>query len=113
MPAITTTTPTPTAVHFPLILDSKAAEDPEGLYAILTPASLEATSLKTNTNVTWREFNQAVHRGAHLLNPLNPNGARASGRVIAILAVTDTLVYQTIVLAISRSGNVVRNQSKF
>lgn len=106
MPAIATTLPP--LVHFPLIVDKKAAADPTGLYAVLTPASLETTSLKDNIDLTWSEFYQAVHRCAHLLNPLGPDGTRTTGQVIAILAVTDAFIYQTTVLAIIRSGNIVR-----
>lgn len=58
--------------------------------------------------VSWANVHDAIIRAAHILNPLTPTGQLArSGRVIALLAVTDNLIYQTLNLAIIRSGNIV------
>ncbi|KAJ7052216.1 putative aminoadipate reductase [Mycena amicta] len=60
----------------------------------LTPAYSFASEDGTLTNITHFEFARAAHRVAHLFRPQR-NGS--DGQVVAIVALTDTLLYQTLV----------------
>ncbi|KAF8320371.1 acetyl-CoA synthetase-like protein [Clavulina sp. PMI_390] len=52
-------------------------------------------------------FKAAVDCAAHIVNPLDEHGVPSDqGRVIAILAATDYLVYQTLNLGIMQSGSI-------
>lgn len=85
-------------------IDSFLAKDPNNIYATLAPPSGNGNLI----DLSWREFIRAVHRGAHAINPLvNGKPRIRAGNVIAIYAVTDTLLYATLILAIIRSGNIV------
>ncbi|KAJ3994744.1 putative aminoadipate reductase [Lentinula boryana] len=53
------------------------------------------------TEVTYLEFVRATHRGAHLIRS---DRAGTDGAVIAILALVDSLVYQTLVASIMQAG---------
>ncbi|KAJ7622608.1 putative aminoadipate reductase [Mycena polygramma] len=55
------------------------------------------------TNITHFEFARAAHRVAHLLRPQRGG---ADGQVVAIIALTDVLVYQTIVAGCIKAGLV-------
>ncbi|CAK5275098.1 unnamed protein product [Mycena citricolor] len=56
-----------------------------------------------STDITQFEFARAAHRAARLLSPEMPRGVER-GRVVAIVALADVLVYQTIVLGCMRAG---------
>ncbi|GAW08556.1 Linear gramicidin synthase subunit D [Lentinula edodes] len=55
------------------------------------------------TDITYSEFVRASHRGAHIIR-----GGRAGtdGAVVGVIALVDTLVYQTMVAAIMQAGCV-------
>ncbi|KAJ7656826.1 putative aminoadipate reductase [Mycena polygramma] len=55
------------------------------------------------TNITHFEFARAAHRVAHLLRPQRGG---SDGQVVAIVALTDVLVYQTIVAGCIKAGLV-------
>ncbi|KAJ7622628.1 putative aminoadipate reductase [Mycena polygramma] len=55
------------------------------------------------TNVTHFEFARAAHRVAHLLRPQRGG---SDGQVVAIVALTDVLIYQTIVAGCIEAGLV-------
>ncbi|KAJ6514497.1 putative aminoadipate reductase [Mycena vitilis] len=55
------------------------------------------------TDITHFEFARAAHRVAHLLRPQR---AGSDGQVVAIVALTDVLVYQTIVAGCVKAGLV-------
>lgn len=98
-------------IPFPVLIDFHNQHNRDYPYAILSPhAPSDALKL---TAVTWGDFFRAVTRGAYLVNPLTPGGMPSrAGRVIAVLAVADSLVYQALVLAIVRSGNIVSRVGK-
>lgn len=54
--------------------------------------------------VTNLEFGRAANRAAHLLRP---NSTGSDGEVVAIIAHTDTILYQTIVTGLILAGLVV------
>jgi len=57
------------------------------------------------TKITHLEFGRACDRVAHYLRP----GRRGPEReVVAVLALSDTLLYQTAVVGIMRAGLIVR-----
>ena len=57
------------------------------------------------TNVTHLEFGRACDRVAHYLRP----GRRGPEReVVAVLALSDSLLYQAVVIGIMRAGLIVR-----
>ena len=56
------------------------------------------------TAVTFAEFAEATHRMAHAVRP---NRKGKDGEVIAILVNCDTLLYQTLMVGVSRTGWVV------
>ncbi|KAF9000304.1 hypothetical protein BDQ17DRAFT_1427303 [Cyathus striatus] len=58
---------------------------------------------QSTTIVTYLEFGRAIHRAAHLLRP---NGTGVHGSVVAIIALSDTIVFQTVVVGLMRAGLV-------
>ncbi|KAJ7641939.1 hypothetical protein FB45DRAFT_681222, partial [Roridomyces roridus] len=56
------------------------------------------------TDISHVEFARAAHRVAHILRPqrLGPEG-----QVLAIIALTDSLIYQTLVAGCIKAGIVV------
>lgn len=97
-----------TQINFPVLIDAHTQQHPDRPYAILaSPNQTEAPTESKAIEVSWRELHDAVHRAAYSINPLPPSGVPTGGKVIAIIAITDTFLYQTIVLAIARSGNIV------
>lgn len=98
---------------FSLLVDSHVKEHPETDFAQLAPfaTTSEHSTVLEARKVSWANLYGAVIRAAHILNPLTPTGEPIRPRrVIALLAVTDNLIYQTLNLAIIRSGNIVRHQ---
>ncbi|KAF8320368.1 acetyl-CoA synthetase-like protein [Clavulina sp. PMI_390] len=88
------------------LLAARVNADPHGTYSLLVPFS----DLENGTprSIEWIHLKRAVTYAAHVLNPLDENAVPSnSGRVIAILAAIDSLVYQTLTLAIMQSGNIV------
>ncbi|KII84555.1 hypothetical protein PLICRDRAFT_117628 [Plicaturopsis crispa FD-325 SS-3] len=57
------------------------------------------------TDITHLEFGRAAHRAAHAIRP---NRAGADGRVVALLAQADTILYQAVSMGIVVAGLVVR-----
>lgn len=56
------------------------------------------------TEITYLEFGRAVDRVAHSLRP----GRRGPGReVVAVVALSDSLLYQTLVVGIMMAGLIV------
>ena len=60
------------------------------------------------TEISHLEFARAAHRVAHLLRPQRRG---PEGRVVAIVALTDVLIYQTLVAGCIKAGLVVRCRS--
>jgi acyl-coenzyme A synthetase/AMP-(fatty) acid ligase len=57
------------------------------------------------TEISHFEFARAAHRVAHLLRPQRRG---TEGEVVAIVALTDVLIYQTIVAGCITAGLIVR-----
>lgn len=93
------------SIPFAGMVDFHAKHNPTRPYAILAPTSDAGGS---TSNVSWLEFSRATHRAAHLINPIvNGRQQIPAGKVIGIFALTDSIVYQAIVMGIVRSGNIV------
>ncbi|KAI4521215.1 acetyl-CoA synthetase-like protein [Schizophyllum commune Loenen D] len=58
----------------------------------------------TVREVTYLEFGRAVHRAAHALRPLREGGQ--DGAVVAIIALSDTLLYQAVNIGLMKAGLV-------
>ncbi|KAF8320374.1 acetyl-CoA synthetase-like protein, partial [Clavulina sp. PMI_390] len=87
------------------LLEERVKANPHGTYAILVPFGNIETG--TARSVDWTQLKRAVTRAAHILSPLDEEGMPSkTGRVIAILAATDCLLYQALNLAIVQSGNI-------
>jgi hypothetical protein len=56
------------------------------------------------TEISFLEFGRACHRVAHAVRP---NRAGPEGKVVALIANTDTILYQAIVAGMVRAGVVV------
>lgn len=101
------------SIPFSLLVDFHARQHPDAEYAKLVPFTAldgNLTSLETR-KVSWADFHGAIMRAAHIISPLTPNVVPArTRRVIALLVATDNLIYQTLSLAIIRSGNIVRTR---
>lgn len=94
------------SLTFPQLIDTFLQKEPTEIYAILVPPSGDGPLL----NISWAEFARAIHRGAHMLNPIINGIPRIpAGNVVGIYAVTDTLLYVTLILSVIRSGNIVRS----
>lgn len=93
------------SVSFGQLVDFHLEHNPTWDYAVLAPATGTTSG---PIHLTYAELTKAVHRGSHIINPVNGGvPTLGTGNVIAIFASTDTLLYQTMVLAVARSGNVV------
>lgn len=102
--------PSSSTTPFSLLVDSHAEQHPDTDFAQLAPfaAADEHSTALAARKVSWANLYDAVIRAAHIINPLTPTGERIRPRrVIALLAVTDNLIYQTLNTAIIRSGNIV------
>lgn len=98
------------SLPFAKLVDWQAEHNPTYAYAVLaSPKPEDETVLRVN----YHELGNAVHRAAHIINPIvNGAGTRAPGTVIGVLAVADAIVYQALVLAVMRSGNTVSLQGR-
>lgn len=86
------------------IIDFFLDTSPEHVYATLAPPSGTGDLI----DVTWPELARAIHRGAHIVNPILDGRSKiGTGNVVCIYAVADNLLYATLILAIIRSGNIV------
>lgn len=105
--ARTTSMATPTSIPvfppdlslpFPRLLDFHRKHNPDHVYAMWL-------SSKTGTveKVSWREMGRAMHRIAHVVRP---GRTGEDGRVVAIIANTDTLLYVAIHLGLMKAGYV-------
>lgn len=97
-------------VPISLLVESHARDHPDSEYAILAsfPTPGDNQALVKTRKVSWGDLHGAMMRAAHILNPLDAMGAPTrTGSVMALLAVADNLIYQTLSLAIVRSGNIV------
>lgn len=65
-------------------------------------ANLESTEITTITNL---EFGRATHRFAHLLRP---NHEGPDGQVVALLALSDTVLYHAAVAGLMTASFIVR-----
>jgi hypothetical protein len=97
--------PTDRSVPFSKVVDFHGQHNPSRCYAVLP----HPDGAKSPIRVSWRELSKAVNRGAFLLNPISDGSAPfiGTGNVVGIFAMIDTFLYQSIVLAIIRSGNIV------
>lgn len=100
----------PRSTPFSLLLDTHCRLHRDATFAVLPPPSeLPGDDpARPLPRVTWKNLKDAVDTAAHHIIPLSPVGSPTlNGKVIAIVAATDTLLYLSITLAIVRSGNIV------
>jgi acyl-CoA synthetase (AMP-forming)/AMP-acid ligase II len=87
-------------VTLPETLDFNMKHNPsKSMYIFSRDDALEGI-----TTITFLEFARACHRVAHVLRP---GRTGEDGRVVAVIALADTLVYHAIVLGLTRAGLVV------
>jgi hypothetical protein len=75
------------------------AEPSRIFYVYAQPASDEITTI---TNL---EFGRATHRAAHVLRP---NHEGQDGKVVAVLALSDTVLYHAILVGLMTATLIVR-----
>ena len=94
---------------YPLLVDAHAQAHPNNTFAVLAPQpSKSEYNSNVHRKVSYKQLYDAVIRAAHLINPLDISGQPSlAGKVIALVAVEDAVVYQTLSLAITRSGATV------
>ena len=92
--------PTDGSVNFPETVDFHRKHNPRvPIYTFIQDGALDVTQ------ITHLEFGRACDRVAHYLQ----SGTRDSTRgVVAVLALSDSLLYQTVVVGIMRAGLIVR-----
>lgn len=95
------------SLSLPEVFDYTADRNLTRTYCLLAPVGHHNGG--PIPTVTWLDLGRAMHRGAHLLNPLKGGSSNSigSGKILAILAIADTLVYTATFMAIIRSGNIV------
>ncbi|QRV74456.1 AMP binding enzyme [Ceratobasidium sp. AG-Ba] len=64
---------------------------------------LSATNASPEVTVTYEQLAHAVRKAVHIINP---NGSIPQGECVAIIAMTDSITYLTLMLGISRAGFV-------
>lgn len=69
----------------------------------LLPAFVYSPAPGSVTEISHLEFARAVHRSAHALRA----SSSLDGQVVAVIAKTDTLLYQALIAGMLRSGLVV------
>lgn len=67
------------------------------------PAYIYSSTPGSTTEISHLEFARAVHRSAHALRL----SSSFDGQVVAVVAKTDTILYQALVAGMLRSGLVV------
>lgn len=67
------------------------------------PAYIYSDSADSVTRINFLEFGRATHRVAHALD-VKPDGA---GKVVALIANTDTILYQALAAGMMRAGLIV------
>jgi acyl-CoA synthetase (AMP-forming)/AMP-acid ligase II len=75
------------------------AEPSRIFYVYAQPASDEITT------ITHLEFGRATHRAAHILRP---NREGQDGEVVAVLALSDTVLYHAILVGLMTATLIVR-----
>ncbi|KAG8768783.1 hypothetical protein FRC12_005381 [Ceratobasidium sp. 428] len=75
-----------------------AEHSPKHMFAILYDVES-----RSQTIITFEQFEQAVHRAAHIINP---NASVPQGTNVGILASTDSIVYITLLFGAMRAGLV-------
>ncbi|KAI3612070.1 nonribosomal peptide synthetase [Moniliophthora roreri] len=87
-------------------------QNPKGVLYAYPPASSFDTKVQARPlpveydEITYLEFGRAVHRAAHLVRPKPSPNDGSDGQVIAILAYSDTLVYNTVIMGLMTANLV-------
>lgn len=68
------------------------------------PIYVFAQDEQGTTEISYLEFVRACHRLAHIIRPHRTGPERA---VVAVVALVDTLVYETIIAGVIRAGLIV------
>ncbi|KAL1663173.1 hypothetical protein GGF50DRAFT_116273 [Schizophyllum commune] len=83
---------------FPAACDFNLKHNPEQICYVYAEAD------GTVREVTYLEFGRAVHRAAHALRP--SRGGNHDGAVVAIIALSDTLLYQAVNIGLMKASLV-------
>ncbi|KAL1718564.1 hypothetical protein EV715DRAFT_291172 [Schizophyllum commune] len=83
---------------FPAACDFNLKHNPEQTCYVYAEAD------GTVREITYLEFGRAVHRAAHALRPSREGGE--DGSVVAIIALSDTLLYQAVNIGLMKAGLV-------
>jgi len=70
------------------------------------PAFVYSSIPNSITQISFLEYARACHRVAHVVRP---NCAGPEGEIVALIANTDTILYQALVAGMVRAGVVVSN----
>jgi acyl-CoA synthetase (AMP-forming)/AMP-acid ligase II len=95
--------PTDGTVTLPEALDFHNEHQPRQ-----TIFTFKADGAATVTDISFFEFRRAADRVAHFVRPERRG---AEGAVIAVVALSDTLLYQTVAVGLTRAGMVVSRPS--
>lgn len=90
------------SVTLPELLDFHCKHNADlPMYIFPNEGSLEATT------ISFLEFGRACHRAASILRP---GRGGPDKQVVAVIALSDTILYQAIVMGLMRAGLVVRHR---
>ncbi|ESK84561.1 nonribosomal peptide synthetase [Moniliophthora roreri MCA 2997] len=104
-----------THYHFPDLIRFHWEHNPsKGMYAYPSPSTLRESNTTTLTKplpesydeITYLEFGRAVHRAAHFVRPSPSSEDGRDGEVVALLAHSDTLVYDTVIIGLMTANLV-------
>ena len=84
----------------PGFVDFQAEHNPDRPW-VLYPSKDSPTGIES---ISYSEFSQATHRVAHILRPRREG---PEGEVVALLIHTDSLLYATVLIGMTRAGLVV------
>ena len=93
-------------VSIPAAVDFHLKHNPEHAFYVF--AEPDGTVRK----ITYLEFARAAHRAAHALRPVNQDEKASregeDGAVVAVIALSDTILYHAITVGLMKAGLVVR-----
>ena len=94
------------SVSIPAAVDFHLKHNPDHAFYVF--AEPDGTVRK----ITYLEFARAAHRAAHALRPVRESEDAAregeDGAVVAVIALSDTILYHAITVGLMKAGLVVR-----
>lgn len=84
----------------PGFIDFQGKHNPNKPWVLFPP-----TGPSTRTSLTYGELSDATHRIAYTYRP---DGVRADGEIMGVIAHPDSVLYLTLVAGLARAGFIVR-----